>query len=67
VAFDLMRIMRSLYRIDAFQETYFVIDSFDQLFDATRPDFTPYYRELARQPDVAADGSLPDDRLVPLD
>jgi phenylalanine-4-hydroxylase len=66
VAFDLLRIMRSQYRIDAFQETYFVIDSFDQLFDATRPDFTPYYRELASLPDLAADASAPGDRLVPL-
>jgi len=66
-AFDLMRIMRSQYRIDSFQETYFVIDGFDQLFDATRPDFAPYYRELADLPDVAASGSLPGDRLVPLD
>jgi phenylalanine-4-hydroxylase len=44
--FDLMRIMRTPYRIDDVQDTYFVIDSFDQLFDATRPDFTPYYAEL---------------------
>jgi len=58
--------MRSLYRIDAFQETYFVIDSFEQLFDATRPDFTPYYQELAGLPDVPAGGALPTDRLVPL-
>jgi phenylalanine-4-hydroxylase len=67
VAFDLMRIMRSLYRIDDFQETYFVIDSFDQLFEATRPDFTPLYRELAGMEDVPAGGALPGDRLVPLD
>ena len=29
------------------QETYFVIDEFDQLFAATRPDFAPIYREIA--------------------
>jgi phenylalanine-4-hydroxylase len=66
VAFDLMRIMRSLYRIDDFQETYFVIDSFDQLFEATRPDFTPLYEELKTLPDIPANGALPEDRLVPL-
>jgi phenylalanine-4-hydroxylase len=44
--FDLMRIMRTPYRIDDVQDTYFVIESFDQLFDATRPDFTPYYAAL---------------------
>ena len=51
IGFDLLRIMRTKYRIDDFQETYFVIDSFDQLFDATRPDFTPYYADLAGKPD----------------
>jgi phenylalanine-4-hydroxylase len=66
VAFDLMRIMRSLYRIDDFQETYFVIDSFDQLFEATRPDFTPFYEELKTLPDIPANGALPEDRLVPV-
>jgi phenylalanine-4-hydroxylase len=64
VAFDLVRIMRSLYRIDAFQETYFVIDGFEQLFDATAPDFAPLYRRLATLPDLAANAELPEDRLV---
>ncbi|HSD67282.1 MAG TPA: phenylalanine 4-monooxygenase [Vicinamibacteria bacterium] len=64
VAFDLRRVMRSLYRIDAFQETYFVIESFDSLFEATRPDFTPLYRELAALPELAASAVLPEDRLV---
>ena len=54
-----MRIMRSLYRIDDFQETYFVIDSFDQLFEATRPDFTPHYGELAELEDIPANGTVP--------
>jgi phenylalanine-4-hydroxylase len=64
VLFDLVRIMRSNYRIDAYQETYFVIDSFQQLFDATEPDFTPLYRELAALSELAADAALPEDRLV---
>jgi phenylalanine-4-hydroxylase len=64
VAFDLVRVMRSLYRIDAFQETYFVIESFERLFEATRPDFTPLYRELATLPELAASAVLPDDRLM---
>ena len=53
VAFELMRVMRTNYRIDDLQEIYFVIESFDQLFDATRPDFTPYYEELRRLADIA--------------
>jgi phenylalanine-4-hydroxylase len=64
VLFELRRIMRSLYRIDAYQETYFVIDSFQQLFDATEPDFTPLYRELRPLSELAADARLPEDRLV---
>jgi phenylalanine-4-hydroxylase len=39
--------MRTRYRIDTYQKTYFVIEDFEQLFEATRPDFTPYYAELA--------------------
>ena len=66
VAFNLLRIMRSLYRIDDFQETYFVIDNFDQLFDATRPDFTPYYAGLAGLEEIAASGTAPGDRLISL-
>jgi phenylalanine-4-hydroxylase len=46
VGFGLMRIMRTRYRIDTFQKTYFVIDSLKSLFDATRPDFTPFYAAL---------------------
>lgn len=46
IGFDLMRVMRTRYRIDDFQKTYFVIDSFDQLIDATAPDFTPLYAQL---------------------
>jgi phenylalanine-4-hydroxylase len=62
LAFDLMRIMRTEYRIDDVQETYFVIDSYDQLFEATRPDFTPYYRALKRQPDIAPGALIAGDR-----
>jgi phenylalanine-4-hydroxylase len=55
VGFDLRRIMRTRYRIDRFQRTYFVIDDFDQLFTATRPDFAPIYREVALLPDLGPD------------
>ncbi|MCK7497519.1 MAG: hypothetical protein MZW92_47065 [Comamonadaceae bacterium] len=49
-----MRVMRSRYRIDAYQETYFVIDSFHELFDATAPDFAPLYRAVREA--IAATG-----------
>ncbi|OWY39903.1 phenylalanine 4-monooxygenase [Xenophilus sp. AP218F] len=54
IGFDLSRIMRTRYRIDTFQKTYFVIDSFQQLFDATAPDFTALYTELADAPVLGA-------------
>jgi phenylalanine-4-hydroxylase len=57
VGFDLRRLMRSQYKIDTYQATYFVIDSFDQLFEATAPDFTPIYREVRER--IAADGEIP--------
>jgi phenylalanine-4-hydroxylase len=66
IAFDLLRVMQTDYRIDDLQETYFVIDGFDQLFEATRPDFTPYYEQLAERPDIAPGAVVSGDRLVPL-
>jgi len=62
INFDLRRVMRTRYRIDDFQKTYFVIDDFQQLFDATRPDFTPIYREIAVLPDIEPDALVADDR-----
>ena len=49
IGFDLERIMCTRYRIDTYQKTYFVIDSFEQLMQATEPDFTPLYVRLATQ------------------
>jgi phenylalanine-4-hydroxylase len=64
IAFDLLRVMRTEYRIDTFQQTYFVIDSFGQLFDATLPDFTPHYERLTSMPDLGAGEVLETDRLI---
>jgi phenylalanine-4-hydroxylase len=64
IGFDLMRIMRTQYRIDTFQKTYFVIDSFQQLFDATRPDFTPYYDTLRPLPPIPAGAVLSEDLVI---
>lgn len=62
VAFDLRRLMRSRYKIDSFQATYFVIDDFMQLFEATAPDFAPIYAEVRGQPDIEAGVVLPGER-----
>jgi phenylalanine-4-hydroxylase len=63
IGFDLERIMRTRYRIDTYQKTYFVIDSFEQLFEATQPDFTPIYARLAQQDSVPAGDVLDTDRV----
>ena len=63
IGFDLERIMRTRYRIDSYQKTYFVIDSFEQLMDATRPDFTPLYARLAAQGSIPAGDVLDTDRV----
>jgi phenylalanine-4-hydroxylase len=63
LGFDLERIMRTRYRIDTYQKTYFVIDGFEQLFEATRPDFTPLYARLAAQPAIPAGAVLASDRV----
>jgi len=64
LGFDLMRIMRTQYKIDDFQRCYFVIDSFDELFDATRPDFTPLYETLKSLPEIEAEAIVAGDRLI---
>ncbi len=45
--FDLTRVMHTDYRIDDFQQVYFAIDSFDELFDATKQDFGPLYERMS--------------------
>ena len=62
IGFDLERIMRTRYRIDTYQKTYFVIDSYEQLMDATRPDFTPIYAKLAQD-----DTSIPAGNVLDTD
>jgi len=52
---ELARTMRTRYKIDTYQQTYFVIDSFQQLFDLTEGDFTALYEELRGLPEFAAD------------
>ena len=62
LAFERDRLMRTLYKIDTYQATYFVIDSFRQLFDATAPDFTPIYAAVRQLPTLPAEAVLPGER-----
>jgi len=64
--FDLTRVMRTEYRIDEFQQTYFVLDSFEQLFHACYgTDFAPLYARHAAQAPIGADAHVPEDVPVP--
>jgi phenylalanine-4-hydroxylase len=61
LGFGLERIMRTRYKIDSYQSSYFVIDSFRQLFDATAPDFAPVYEHVARLGELGAEERLATD------
>jgi phenylalanine-4-hydroxylase len=64
IQLGLQRAMRTRYKIDSYQQTYFVIDSFEQLFGLTAPDFTSLYAGLKGLDDLAADAVLPQDKLI---
>jgi phenylalanine-4-hydroxylase len=66
IRFALERVMLTDYLIDDFQQTYFVIDSFEELFDAAYgTDFDPIYRKYRDIPGIAPSVVLPTDQLVP--
>ncbi|URW75682.1 phenylalanine 4-monooxygenase [Sphingomonas donggukensis] len=65
IGFDMKRVMQTDYRIDDFQQTYFVIDSFDDLLRQTvETDFAPLYAEIVGKPDIAVDAVLESDAVV---
>ena len=64
IAFDLERVMRTPYRIDDFQQVYFVIPSLDELLDVTQRDFGPLYQRLEGAPDIPIAALEPADRVV---
>ena len=64
IALDLVRCMRTRYKIDDYQATYFVIDSFQQLFDFTAPDFTPLYEAVRASTEVEAGTSIASDSPI---
>jgi len=63
IGFDLERVMRTRYRIDTYQQTYFVIDGFEQLMAETSQDFGPIYERLAGQDPLPAGAVLDTDRV----
>jgi phenylalanine-4-hydroxylase len=64
IGFDLSRVMRTKYIIDDFQQTYFVIDSFESLLDRCYHDFTPLYDELRVLPDIEAHAIVGGDKVI---
>ncbi|MBJ7500658.1 MAG: phenylalanine 4-monooxygenase [Sphingopyxis sp.] len=65
IGFDLARVMRTDYRIDDFQQNYFVIDSLDQLLGTTvNTDFAPLYARNAALPPIPIADILPGDEVI---
>jgi phenylalanine-4-hydroxylase len=65
IGFDLKRVMRTEYRIDDYQQNYFVIPSFGELLRVTvETDFGPLYGELEALPDIAIGEILPEDAVI---
>jgi phenylalanine-4-hydroxylase len=63
LGFDLERVMRTPYRIDDFQQVYFVVPSLQALLDATLQDFAPIYARLARAADIPIEAIEAADRV----
>ena len=64
LVFDLERVMRTPYRIDDFQQVYFVVPSLEALLAATQQDFAPIYARLQGASDIAIEAITPQDRVV---
>jgi phenylalanine-4-hydroxylase len=64
VRFDLARVMQTGYRIDDFQETYFVIRSLDQLLEFAHTDFGPLYDAVKPKPALHPGDIRPGDQLL---
>jgi phenylalanine-4-hydroxylase len=63
LGFDLERVMKTLYRIDDFQQVYFVIDSIEKLKEVTLQDFGPIYERLQGAEDLPIEAILPSDTV----
>ena len=64
VRFDLERVMRTAYMIDAFQKTYFVVRSLDELHHAVAQDLRPAWQRLMPLPTLEPGVAQPGDRPV---
>jgi phenylalanine-4-hydroxylase len=64
IGFDLQRVMRTPYRIDDFQQAYFVIDSIQTLQEVTLQDFAPIYAQLEGARDFGIAEIAPGDTVL---
>jgi len=62
--FDLERVLRTRYRIDDFQETYFVLGDLDELLALAHIDFAPIYARIESAPELDPGDVLADDAIV---
>ncbi|MDY0882757.1 phenylalanine 4-monooxygenase [Dongia soli] len=63
IMFRLERVMQTDYRIDSFQSTYFVLERFDDLFNAMRQPFAPIYHAISGSA-ISADEIVETDVVV---
>jgi phenylalanine-4-hydroxylase len=64
LGFDLARVMRTRYRFDDFQETYFVIDTLDELLRLAEIDFAPIYEAARTLPEIEPGEVCDGDRVI---
>jgi len=62
--FELSRVMRTRYRIDDFQECYFVVDALDALLHLAEIDFAPLYERAKTMPELEPGVVLPEDQVL---
>jgi phenylalanine-4-hydroxylase len=64
IGFNLERVMRTPYRIDDYQQTYFVIESFEDLLHQTLDrDFAPVYAAMDAKEDLSITDVLAEDKV----
>jgi phenylalanine-4-hydroxylase len=65
IEFDLKRVLRTNYKIDDYQQSYFVIDGFRELLDTVlNADLPALYAELADEEDFQPADVGPEDQLA---
>jgi len=64
IRFSLERVMRTRYRIDDFQETYFVLGDLEELLELARIDFGPLYQRVKGRPEFQPGETLPTDEVI---